>query len=115
MFMGYSTQHAEDVYRFLHLKAIYVIYSRDVQWLGKMWTEFYNIPNNHSADAYVDPFDDYIEEAGTDQEMKAMFKKWNQHLYKQNRKIWKKRFPLQQGQEAITQNLMQAEQEVNRI
>ena len=36
MFMGYSTQHAVDVYRFLHLKTNHIIYSRDVQWLGKM-------------------------------------------------------------------------------
>ena len=31
MFMGYSTQHAGDVYRFLHLKTNHIIYSRDVQ------------------------------------------------------------------------------------
>ena len=42
---------------------------RDVQWLGKMWNEFYSIPSNHSADAYVDPFDDYIEETDTYQEI----------------------------------------------
>ena len=30
MFMGYSTQHAGDVYRVLHLKTNHVIYSRDV-------------------------------------------------------------------------------------
>ena len=69
MFMGCSTQYAGDVYRFLHLKKIYVIYSRDVQWLGKMWNEFYSIPSSHSADTYVDPFDDNIEETGIDQEM----------------------------------------------
>ena len=33
-----------------------------------MWNEFHSIPSSHSADAYVDPFDDYIEETGTDQE-----------------------------------------------
>ena len=66
--MGYSTQHAGDLFRFLHMKTSHVIYSRDVQWQGKMWNEFNSIPNNHSADAYVDPFDDYIEDTGTDQE-----------------------------------------------
>ena len=66
---GYSTQHAGDVYRFLHMKPNHIIYSRDVQWLGKMWHEFYGIPSSHSADAYVDPFDNYIEETGTDQEV----------------------------------------------
>ena len=30
-----------------------------------MWHEFYSIPRSHSADACVDPFDDYIEETGT--------------------------------------------------
>ena len=40
-----------------------------MQWLGKMWDEFYSVPSNHSADAYVDPFDDYIEENGTGQDV----------------------------------------------
>ena len=74
MFLGYSTQHAGDVYRFLHMKTNHVIYSQDVQWLGKIWYEFYSIPNSHSADAYVDPFDDYIEENGAGQEVKKMLK-----------------------------------------
>ena len=69
MFMGHSTQDTGDVYRFLHMKTNHIIYSRDVQWLGQMWHEFYSIPSIHSADAYVDPFDDYIEETGTDQEV----------------------------------------------
>ena len=68
-FLGYSTQHAGGVYRFLHMKTNHIIYTQDVQWLGKMWHEFYSIPSNHSADAYVDPFDDYIEENGTGQEV----------------------------------------------
>ena len=29
MFMGYSTQHAGDVYRFLHMKTNHIIYSQD--------------------------------------------------------------------------------------
>ena len=31
--------------------------------------EFYSVPSKKSADAYVDPFDDYIEENGTGQEV----------------------------------------------
>ena len=69
MFMGYCTQHAGDVYRFLHRKTNHIIYSRDVQWLGKMFHEFYSIPSIHCGDAYVDLFDDYIEETGIDQEV----------------------------------------------
>ena len=36
MFMGYSTQHAGDVYRFLHMKTNHIIYSQAVQWLAKL-------------------------------------------------------------------------------
>ena len=71
IFMGYSVQHAGDIYRFLQMKTSHIIYSRDVQWLCKMWHEFYSIPSSHSADAYVDSFDDYIEETGTDQEVES--------------------------------------------
>ena len=34
-----------------------------------LWHEFYHILSMHSAGKYVDPFDDYIEESGTDQEV----------------------------------------------
>ena len=40
-----------------------------MQWLGKLWHEFYHVPNMHSADKYVDLFDDYIEVTGTEQEV----------------------------------------------
>ena len=69
MFLGCNTQHPGDVYRFLHMKTNHIIYSQYVQWLGKMWHEFYSIPISHSADAYVDPFDYYIEENGIGQEV----------------------------------------------
>ena len=39
-----------------------------MQWLGKLWHEFYHILNLHSAEKYEDPFDDYIEEPDTEQE-----------------------------------------------
>ena len=51
------------------MKTNHIIHSQDVQWLGKMWHEFNSIPSSHSADAYVDPFDDYIEENGTGHEV----------------------------------------------
>ena len=69
MFLGYSTQYAGDVHRFLHMKMNHIIYSQDVQWLCKLWHEFYRIPSNHSADAYVHPFADYIEESGSGQKV----------------------------------------------
>ena len=34
-----------------------------------MWHEFYSVQSNYSADAYVDPFDDYNEENGTGQDV----------------------------------------------
>ena len=50
MFMGYSMEHAGDIYRFLHMKTTRIIYSQDIQWLGKLWHEFYHAPNLHSTD-----------------------------------------------------------------
>ena len=41
LFVGYSTQHAGDVYRLLNPKPSRVIHSRDVKWTGKTWAEFY--------------------------------------------------------------------------
>ena len=46
-----------------------------MQWLEKMWNEFYSIPSNHSADAYVDPFDEYTEDTGTDHETESNARK----------------------------------------
>ena len=36
-----------------------------------MWHEFYTVPSNHNADSYVDPFDDYIEENSTGEEVEG--------------------------------------------
>ena len=51
------------------MKTNHVIYGRDVQWLGKMWHKFYNIPSSDSTDTYVDLYDDYIEKTCTHQEV----------------------------------------------
>ena len=40
-----------------------------MQWLGKLWHELYQIPSMHSTDKYVDPFDNHIDETGTDHEV----------------------------------------------
>ena len=40
LFVGYSTQHAGDVYRLLNPKTSRVIHSRDVKWTGNTWAEF---------------------------------------------------------------------------
>ena len=39
-----------------------------MQWLGKLWNEFYQILNQHSAEKYEDPFNDYTEEPDTEQD-----------------------------------------------
>jgi len=39
MFLGYTDNHAGDVYCFLHLKMSKVILSRDVIWFKKMYAE----------------------------------------------------------------------------
>ena len=58
LFVGYSTQHAGDVYRLLNPKTSRVIHSRDVKWIGKMWAEFYKIKMIDRASGYVDPDED---------------------------------------------------------
>ena len=58
LFVGYSTQHAGDVYRLLNPKTSRVIHSRDVKWIGKMWAEFYKIIMIDRASGYVDPDED---------------------------------------------------------
>ena len=55
LFVGYSTQHAGDVYRLLNPKTSRVIHSRDVKWIGETWTEFYEIRMADRASGHVDP------------------------------------------------------------
>ena len=69
LFVGYSTQHAEDVYRLLNPKTSRVIQSRDVKWIGKTWAEFYKIKMIDTASGYVDPDEDFQLEEGEDQDV----------------------------------------------
>ena len=67
LFVGYSTQHAGDVYTLLNPKTSTVIHSRDVNWIGKMWAEFYKIKMIDRASGYVDPDEEYqLEEEDQD-------------------------------------------------
>ena len=68
LFVGYSTQHAGDVYRLLNPKPSRVIHSRDVKWIGKTWAEFYKIKMIDRASGYVDPDDDLQLEEEEDQD-----------------------------------------------
>ena len=59
LFVGYSTQHAGDVYRLLNPKTSRVVHSRDVKRIGKMWAEFYKIKRIDRASGYIDPDEDF--------------------------------------------------------
>ena len=63
LFVGYSTQHAGDVYGLLNPKTSRVIHSRDVKWIGKMWAEIYKIKMIDRASGHVDPDEEFQLEA----------------------------------------------------
>ena len=69
LFVGYSTQHAGDVYRLLNPKTSRVIHSRDVKWIGKAWAEFNKIKMIDRATGYVDPDEDFQLEEEEDQDI----------------------------------------------
>ena len=68
LFVGYSTQHAGDVYRPLNPKTSRVIHSRDVNRIDKTWAEFYKIKMIDRASGYVDPDEDLQLEEDDDQD-----------------------------------------------
>ena len=69
LFVGYSTQHAGDVYRLLNPKTSRVIHSSsDVKWIGKTWAEFSKIKMIDRASGYVDPDEDLQLEEEEDQD-----------------------------------------------
>ena len=69
LFVGYSTQHAGDVYRLLNPKTSRVIHSRDVKWIGKTWAEFYKIKMADRVSGHVDPDEGFqLEEEDQDNE-----------------------------------------------
>jgi len=61
VFVGYSVDHANNVYRMLNLNAKRIIHSSDVVWLGKSYKEWLN--NNIVAKDQVadDDYEDYNE------------------------------------------------------
>jgi hypothetical protein len=40
MFMGYSINHAHDVYRMLNIKTNKIINSRDIVWMNKVYKDW---------------------------------------------------------------------------
>ena len=71
LFVGYSTQHAGDVYRLYNPKTSRVIHSREVKWIGKTWAEFYKIKMIERASGYVDPDEDFQLEEEDDQDVEV--------------------------------------------
>ena len=69
LFVGYSTQHAGDVYRFLNPKTSRVMHRRDMRWTGKTWAEFYKIKMIDRASGHVDPDEDLQLEEEEDQDV----------------------------------------------
>ena len=65
LFVGYSTQHAGDVYRLLNPKTS----RRDVKWTGKRWSDIYKIKMIDRASGYVDPDEDVQLEEEEDQDI----------------------------------------------
>jgi hypothetical protein len=41
MFVGYSVDHANDVYRMLNLNSNCIIQTRDVVWLGQLYNYWF--------------------------------------------------------------------------
>ena len=69
LFVGYSTQHAGDVYRLLNAKTSRVIHSSYVKWVGKTRAEFYKIKMADRASGHVDPDEGFqLEEEDQDNE-----------------------------------------------
>ena len=69
LFVGYSTQHAGDIYRLLNPKTSRVLHRRDVRWIGKTWAEFYKIKMIDRSSGYVNPDEDFQLEDEEDQDI----------------------------------------------
>ena len=105
MLQGYSEHHAGDVYWFLYMKTNHIRCSQDVQWLRKLWHEFYHILNLHSAEQHEDPFEDYIEENDTEEESEKNLQETEQNLVIIKDTERKKMNQLQQEHKVMMKNL----------
>jgi len=57
MFMGYSVDHSNDVFRMLNLSTKRIINSRDVIWLNRNYKNWSKTDSQHSEDNINDDFD----------------------------------------------------------
>ena len=65
MFVGYSVDHANDVYRMLNLKTKKIVNTRDVVWLGKCYKEWSNKKVASIERNLDEENEDFIENAVT--------------------------------------------------
>jgi hypothetical protein len=61
MFMGYSVDHSNDVYRMLNLETKSIIHSRDVVWLNKSLTEWFSSESTSKDQSDYEDDEEFIE------------------------------------------------------
>jgi hypothetical protein len=59
MFIGYSINHAHDVYRMLNIKTKKIINSRDIIWMNKIYKDWKDQKDKKKSE--VDNEDDAVE------------------------------------------------------
>ena len=64
MFVGYTEDHAGDVYRFISIKTQHVILSRDARWMNIIWKAYMRKQQciNHGLQMVDDDFESDDEE-----------------------------------------------------
>jgi hypothetical protein len=61
MFMGYSVDHSNDVYRMLNLEPKNIIHSRDVVWLNKSFTEWFSSKSTSKDQSEYEDNEEFIK------------------------------------------------------
>jgi Reverse transcriptase (RNA-dependent DNA polymerase) len=61
MFMGYSVDHSNDVYRMLNLETKKIILSRDIVWLNRSYTEWISSRSILKDESEYDDDDNFLE------------------------------------------------------
>jgi hypothetical protein len=61
MFMGYSVDHSNDVYRMLNLETKSIIHSRDIVWLDKSFTEWFSSKSTSKDQSDYEDDEEFIE------------------------------------------------------
>ena len=70
VFVGYTDDHARDVYRFISVQTKKVILSRDAQWLNLFWKHYrmkHNNPRRQEVELFLDE-EQHVNVEGSDLE-----------------------------------------------